>query len=78
MKGETLVWSILFIIFLTAFEWWIWKYHPDYVPDVDLQAKEQCIKNNGIPIEDTDNQIVDCKIYKLETTSIPTSSASLK
>lgn len=72
MSGKTLIISIFVIIFLTLAEWYIWKDNPRTVPDVNLQAKEECIKNNGIPIEDSDNRIVDCRTYPVYIKTKPT------
>ena len=72
MKATELIWTILFIILFTMFSYWIWTNHPKTIPDISLQAKQACIHNNGIPILDAEEVIIDCKIYKPITTIVPT------
>lgn len=74
MSGKTLLGLIAFIILITLFEWWMWKDNFISSVNIDLEAKKQCIKNNGIPITDRLNEIIDCKIYIKPTLSIPTMS----
>jgi len=72
MSGKTLIVSIFVFIFITLVMWDVWENNPRTIPDVNLQAKEQCIKNNGVPIDDSDNRIVDCRTYPVYIKVKPT------
>lgn len=51
---------------------WVYTAVNPSIPEIQTQAKEACIKNNGVPIIDPDGQIIDCKTYPIFMTIAPT------
>jgi hypothetical protein len=59
--------SVLLICATIIFTSLINHFYP--VPDIASLAKQQCIKNNGVPLTDNEGNLIDCRLYKLSFTT---------
>jgi len=79
MKETTFFWlmAILIVCATIAFNFELNHFWP--ITPTNTLAQEHCINENGIPFNDSDGNLIDCKIYKKITPSIgvtPTAGAS--
>lgn len=68
MMEKTFLWLMTVLLVCATFAFkteldHFWPITP--IPDTNTLSQEHCIKNNGVPINDANGNMLDCRIYKI-------------
>ena len=68
MQEKTFSWliTILLICGTIAFKIEMDHFYPVAPTDTNTLAQEHCINGDGVPINDNNGQMLDCRVYKID------------